>query len=314
MTIWFDRPNAAFHAYERSLLRPIARPAPRDTPSLWQRAKDMFGVMIETARTIAGLALRHRLSREERRDILIRLKPVEKLTRELLFAEAATFLLMTPEGMKLRREARITPLPVRTPPQTPTKPPPPRGALVTGSRLIAVFDPVTLAVMRPGKPAIKPAAQNPNDPDDPTKWRCAFKVMRWVHPEDDDKPPSRRSGPSSKPAQRPRFLSYEDIVAFTPKLQTPERDTRAGAVIARRIEALSRILEKPARAIRRIARFFAGMPREALEPPGDIWVSTLSWHHGRLEYLAAQDIAERAFMMFARLRLRDFDGRQPEPG
>ena len=164
------------------------------------------------------------------------------------------------------------------------------------------------------KPAIKPAAPNPNDPDDPTKWRCSFKVMRWVHPEDDDKAPSRRSGPSSKPAQRPRFLSYEDIVAFTPRPQTPERDIRAGAVIARRIEALSRILEKPARAIRRIARFFAGMPREALEPPNDIWVSTLSWHHGRLEYLAAQDIAERAFMMFARLRLRDFDGPQPEPG
>lgn len=51
MTIWFDRPNAAFHAYERSLMRPIARPAPRDTPSLWERAKAMFGVMMEKART-----------------------------------------------------------------------------------------------------------------------------------------------------------------------------------------------------------------------------------------------------------------------
>lgn len=309
MTIWFARPNAAFHAYERSLLRPIARPAPRDTPSLWQRAKDMFGVMIEKARAIADLARRHHLSRQERREILIRLKPVEKLTRQLLIAEAATFLLMTPEGMKLRREARILALPARTPSQ-----PPPRktSALVTGVRTLAVFDPVTLAVMRPSAPvaAIKPATRDPNDAHDPCKWRCAFKVMRWVHPDDDDRTPSK------KPGSRPRLFTYDDIVAFKPKPrhESPERDTRAGAVIARRIEALSRVIEKPARAIRRIARFFASMPREALEPLEATWTSTLHWYHGRLEYLAATDLAERAFMAFIRTRLQDFDGPQPEPG
>ncbi|MEQ1783338.1 MAG: hypothetical protein ABMA14_18435 [Hyphomonadaceae bacterium] len=303
MTIWFARPTAAFHAYEQSLMRPIARPAPRDTPSLWQRAREMFGAMLEKARSLADLALRQHLSREERRDILIRLKPVEKLTRQLLIAEAATYLLMTPEGMKLRREARIISLPTRTPPA-----PPPRhkAALVTGSRTLAVLDPVTLAVLRPVQPvaAAKPAT---HDPHDTTTWRCAFRVIGWAHPEDDAKAPSKsapskKPGPSSKQAPRPRLLSYDDIVAFTPKPRPAHRarDRRTGAAIARRIEALARVIDKPARAIRRIARFFAGLPREALEPPDTTWVSTLQWYHGRLEYLAALDLAERVFMAFAR--------------
>ena len=54
----------------------------------------MFGALLEKARTLSNLALRQHLSREERRDILIRLKPVEKLTRQLLIAEAATYLLV----------------------------------------------------------------------------------------------------------------------------------------------------------------------------------------------------------------------------
>ena len=48
MNIVFDKPNAAFRAHEQSLLRPVARPAPRDTPTLWRRAREMFGVVMET--------------------------------------------------------------------------------------------------------------------------------------------------------------------------------------------------------------------------------------------------------------------------
>lgn len=305
MTIYFDRPNAAFHAYERSLMRPIARPAPRDTPALWARAKAMFGGLMEKARTVTQLALRWRLARAERGEIITRLKPVEKLTRQLLVAEAATFLLMTPEGMKLRREARIIALPVRAPP----KPPPRQGALITGSRRLAVFDPHTLAVLRPGEPAaaIKP---DTHDSNEPKTWRCSVKVMHWVHPEDDDAAPKKKPGP------RPRLFSYDDIVTFTPKprRQSPNRDEGPGAPIARRIEALSRVLDKPDRAIRRIARFLASLPREALEPPDPIRVSTRGWHHGRAEFLAANDLAERAFITFTRARIPDFDGPLPEPG
>ncbi len=191
-------------------MRPIARPAPRDTPTLWQRAREMFGVMLERARTVTQLIVRHRLSRTERREILTRLKPVEKLTRELIITEAATFLLMTPDGMKLRREARIMALPAREPP----KPPPPRGALVTGSRLIATFDPRTYAVLRPNPVAVSAPAirTTPHDANDPATWRCSFKVLRLVHPEPDDAPP-----PSKKPTgPRPRLITFDDIVSFTP--------------------------------------------------------------------------------------------------
>ena len=305
MTIWFAKPNAAFHAYEQSLMRPIARPAPRDTPGLWQRAKEMFGAVMDKARTIADLARRWRLTRAERREIILRLKPVEKLTRQLIVAEAATLLLMTPEGMKMRREARVIALPVRTPP----KPPPPRGAMITGSRTIAVFDPHTLAVLRPGAraPAI---VATPTDPKTPTTRRCAFKVMHWVHPDDDTPPPKKK--PISRP--RPRAFSYEDIVAFTPKPRKPERDNGAGPCISRRIEALSRVLAKPERAIRRIARFFASLPREALEPFAPPWIATRAWYHGHNEFHAANQLADRAFIAFIRARIRDFDGPEPEPG
>jgi hypothetical protein len=307
MTIWFDKPNAAFHASELSLMRPIARPAPRDTPSLWSRAKAMFGVMLDKARTVTQLAVRWRLSRTERREILTRLKPVEKLTRQLIIAEAATFLLMTPDGMKLRRDARIMALPARAAPQ-----PPPKGALITGSRRLALFDPRTLAVLHPNAPtpAIKPS---PHDASDPTTWRCSFKVMRLVHPENDDAPPPPPKKPSGP---RPRAFSYDDIVALTPKprRQGPERETSAGPSIARRVEALPRVLAKPDRAIRRIARFLASLPREALDPPDPAWVSTHGWYHGRPEFSAACDIAVCALTLFYRLRLADFDGPQPEPG
>lgn len=205
----------------------------------------------------------------------MRLKPVEKLARELIVPEAATYLLMTPEGMKLRREARI----------------------------IARFDPHTLAVLRPGGPvaAIKPDTRDMSDMSDPKTWRCAFRVMHWVHPEDDGRAPKKKSGP------RPRLFSYDDIVAFLPKprRQIPERCEDPGAPLARRIEALSRVLDKPERAIRRIARFLAGLPREALEPLAPLRVSTWGWYHGR---------AECAFIAFTRARIPDFDGPTPEPG
>ncbi len=311
MTIWFAKPNAAFHAYEQSLMRPIARPAPRDTPTLWQRAKDMFSVMLERARTVTQLIVRHRLSRTERREIITRLKPVEKLTRELIITEAATFLLMTPDGMKLRREARIMALPAREPP----KPPPPRGALVTGSRLIATFDPRTYAVLRPNPIAVSAPAirTTPHDASDPATWRCSFKVLRLVHPEPDDAPP-----PSKKPTgPRPRLITFDDIVSFTPTRplrRSPARDDGAGPCLARRIEALSRVLAKPERAIRRIARFLASLPREALDPPDPAWVSTHGWYHCHNEFRAADDLAVRALTILYRVRIADFDGPEPEPG
>ena len=106
-------------------------------------------------------------------------------------------------------------------------------------------------------------------------------------------------------------------MSFTPTRplrRSPERDDGAGPCLARRIEALSRVLAKPERAIRRIARFLASLPREALDPPDPAWVSTHGWHHGRNEFHAADDLAVRALTILYRVRIADFDGPEPEPG
>lgn len=57
-------------------------------------------------------------TRRQRRAFLAHLAPVEKLVRILMIVEAATFLLMTPEGHKLRTE---------TPKVAPPAPPHPVG-------------------------------------------------------------------------------------------------------------------------------------------------------------------------------------------
>jgi hypothetical protein len=299
MTIAFSRPNAAFRAYERSLLRPVARPAPRDTPTLWQRAKAMFSATLEKVSALASLAQRHALSRPERHDILTRLVPVEKLTRALLAVEAAVFLLMTPAGMKLRRAARIMAMPSRTPPE------PVRHVLYGGWNYQRTPFPVP--------PPAAPIPARKSDPQDPSTWRCTFTAARWINPHDDT---SKSTRFRKKPGPRPRLISFDELVspAKPPPRKATTREEGAGAPLARRIEALSRVLENPDRAIRRIARLFAGAPSEILADAMAVWINTRRWHHGQPEFSAARALATRAMTVVVNARPTESEGLDPEPG
>ena len=323
MTPTFARPNAAFHAYERSLLRPRSWPPTRhDMPTLWERAKAMFAAMLAAITSVADLTRRACFRRKERRALATRLVPVEKLVRMLMMTEAATFLLMTPEGRRLREETpKIEP---------PAPPPPPVGVprpshqtriLMPGWQTIAALQPyvdprIVEREQREHREALErriaglealtqdaPANADAADADQ-THWRCRFRVLRWVHDQPD-------AGPQAS-LPRPRCIGFADtnfpIVAGMTVVDRAQRASetsddaapRNGHDLARRIEALSRILANPAAAIRRLARSLAALPADALPEPGMTPRQTRDWHHGVPENWNACALARPAFRTLAR--------------
>src|SRR5262245_2728219 len=86
---------------------PIAPPAGGKLPSipqLWDRAKVMFARVIDHIGSTARFSQRFRLTRTDKKQVLGWLEPVEKLARSCLIVRAFSFLMMTPQGMKLLRE------------------------------------------------------------------------------------------------------------------------------------------------------------------------------------------------------------------
>lgn len=347
MTRIFARPNAAFFAYERSLMRPRSwPPTTHDAPTLWERAKAMLAVLLETICSAGALARRAALQRAGRRDILARLAPVEKLTRVLLVIEAATFLLMTPEGARLRREAKTI---------APPAPPPPVGVrkashkttiVMPGWQTIAALRPridprvaerearqqeqarsEALARLAAGADSLvqdiagAPGPDAPlRDPHDPQYWRCRFRVLGWVHPFTDE--PAR----AARGKRRVWIASpgEPDPYPLTPQLRVQRRDAPehtapesmaidgqpAAIALARRIEALARVLANPGPAIRRLARRLAALPPDVLEPPSMRRIPFRDWWHGIPEAFNACTLAAPA----VRALDRACAGPPPEPG
>ena len=324
MTRIFSRPTAAFHAYELSLKRPVRWPPTRhDVPTLWERAKALFAVMAATITSAASLFQRARFGRSQRRELLARLEPVEKLVRILMMTEAATFLLMTPEGRKLRTE---------TPKIDPPAPPAPVGVartkhstriLMPGWQTIAAHQPyvdprvvereqreqrAALERRIAGLESLTEDTPESAGQDDPDAWRCGFRVLRWVHPSPDAPPPPK---PVALPANRPRLMIFDDSnFPVVPGMRTVDETPRAspldasssfnmGRDLARRIAALSRILANPAPAIRRLARRLAAMPADALPEPWITHYSSRGWHHGVPENWNACTLAQPAFRALA---------------
>ncbi len=277
MTRIFSSPNAAFHAYELSLMKPRRWPPTRhDVSTLWERAKAMFAVMAETITSAASLFQRARFGRTQRRDLLARLAPVEKLVRMLMMTEAATFLLMTPEGRRLRAE---------TPKIDPPAPPPPSASqfgavakpqhstriLMPGWHTIAAHHPyidprVVEREQREQREALERriagletlTSDLPTgaDANDPKAWTCSFRVLHWVHDRhdhtcDDEVLPK----PPVLPANRPRLMIFDDAgvadshFPILPGMMLDKDKPRASPIdagsrfnmgrdLARRIEAL----------------------------------------------------------------------------
>lgn len=262
----------------------------------------MFAV-VTGAITAVSLVHRARFARKQRRDLLARLAPVEKLVRMLMMIEAATFLLMTPEGRRLRAETpKITP-PAPPAPVAAAKPAFATRILMPGWQTIAAFHPVVDPRVAAREQPLADVATTAPDRDDPGTWRCGFRVLRWIHDQMDEAPATR----TPLPPNRPRLLSFNDtnypivpgmtVVKDAPRATAPgeNKDINKGRDLARRIEALTRILANPARAIRRLAHRLAALPADTLPAPVMASVQTRSWHHGVPENWNACALAAPAF-------------------
>jgi hypothetical protein len=236
-------------------------------PQLWDRARTMFKAVFHIIGTTAALATWWKVPADMRSGLLCRLVPIEKIARLLITVEAITFLIMTPEGRRLMRE-------------TPA---------------MAVPDPRARLSLQSSGPAAERAAPTelpyipPTAP--PSEWACQFNVLGWKvprpeNPEDPEEPAAQASESLGQPAASaaPRGLTRE-----------PARR------LARRVEALTRVLADPGPAILRVAKFLAGAPRGALAPPDPGAVPSRWWWHGRPEWFNACTVAERPHILFEQL-------------
>lgn len=315
----FDRPNKAFSDYEQSLAaKPRSwPPTHHPVPTLWDRVRTLFAVVIAAIGSVRDLATRDALARKERRDLLARLKPVEAIVRVLLVTEAITWLLMTPAGRALMRAAK--PCAIPAPPTPPTPPPklsPARAAFASAMRAAMQ----TIADLRPREdPRIaEREAQQRRDAflageiPSAAEPRGRFSVLRWSH----DPPPVDDTPPSAPHRGHGLVIDLWDddrpFAANAAAARDGEDDAAPAAALARRIAALQHIIENPEPAIRRLAARIASLPRDVLAAPYERHRAASLWWHGRPEYFNAVALARTAHHAYTRTLLAD--PRPHDPG
>ena len=329
----FERMNKAFYAYERAMMQPASWPPTRhDVPTLWERAKAMFASVLKVAGSARQLAQRYRFRRSARAEIVNRLKPVEKIVRILLMIEAATFLLMTPEGARMRRAAKLV-----APPAPPTPPTAPHSTRITmpGWHTIAALHPridprVVEREAREREQAQREALERamaaativadldgkgPHDPLNPATWRCCFPVIRWKHAQPALPPRAQVSRLHCAVLDdNSNFPLTHDLTPSKPQREPEPVDGHPGAIaVARRIEALARVLADPRNAIRQVARRLAAIPHDMIRAPDMADIATRRWRHGKPEAWNAARLCEPAINALT-AAARQFATRQPEPG
>ena len=246
---------------------PNARPL--SAPELWERACSMFGKMIEAVGG-AGRVLWRRMDHWDRVAILDWLEPVEKLVRGVLILNAVTWLLMTPEGRKLMRETPKMALPD----------PPQQGDAnldvgeATASETAPEDAPAAMAARRESEPDIVSLG---SDPGAPSTWRCAFRVFRWTFPENTEYVPPAGSmilGPSGGESSQAETDQVGAETEVAPSSGPP------GKALARRIEALSRVIANPAPFIARLAQLIARFPTGSISVSRPGREARRDWQHG----------------------------------
>lgn len=284
--------------YERDWVLPrYHKPLPHtrggsrpDIPSLWERAKEMLArafTQFPPARTIAQWM---RVSRRERRDFNEWIQPVEHLVRSCIIAKAAIFLLMTPQG---RRMLRDTPKLDDSASKTKAM-----AAAQTAPHKISMPHPGWHTIAQPPRP--KPTQAEPTQPEkkqkppvdplDPATWTATFRTTKWhYNPNADD-----------EGAGKPAFNTGDYLTAIDPYLILPRRERKPkpdfvppALDMARRLEALTRVLADPHAAIMRTARFLAGIAPEMLRL-FDTGYNRPGWLQGDRENSDARIHAHRA--------------------
>jgi hypothetical protein len=258
---------------------PIPPPAGGKLPSipqLWDRAKVMFARVIGHIGSTSQFSKRFRLTRTDKKQVLGWLEPVEKLARACLVVRAFSFLMITPQGMKLLRETPKIAMP--EPPKPPGKANPFSTKIPTpGWNTIAQHQ--RALAERQKLDRQRAAERAARDPYDPANWGGRFRILGWTFPEPEETgaPPGKQRRPwieVVEPNPWPACGSVE-------RKPAPEKDAPA-LVLARRIEALARVIDNPGPAISRLARFIASLPMEALEPLSEQYAfAQPHWLQGR---------------------------------
>ena len=294
-----DTEIAPFESPHRRAAPP---PAPtvreiQSIPFLWELALTLLAAVLAFTGQPADLAARRTANRKWLRLADRWLKPVERLVRMLLICRAATHLAMTPEGRELllRRPNDLPPPPAPVAPPPPRRPPARLSVPYPGFASIAQH-------WRPKSPPVE--TRKPVDPSDPATWRCRFVVLsRLRASEEGDRRP-----PSGSPE------AYREMIAMARLQLSRKAASQVGVApsampLARRIEALARVLRNPAAAIRRLARQIAGLPAGVLAADD-------SARRPAVKYLQGQyEIAESAAHCGQALRLLErCTPRPPEPG
>ncbi len=273
--------------------------------NLWSMARFMFETITLRIASIADLARRNRFPNKERRGMLNRIEPVEKITRNLLVVRAITWLLMTVPGRKLLAATPKMAMPER--PKPPERDP--RGT--TSIRMPYPGWTTIARPWRPAPPAPPPAPEKPRlSPLDPASWTCPFRVFGWVWPETEATHPPRKPLPQAYALLK---VSLQDPHILRSPKQHREPKERSGynivaTALAHRLEAVGRVLADPEPHIRRLARLIARLPRGMLRPddaPATWW----AWSQGHDEYKDAFAMANCAIRALNRT-----EGVDPEPG
>jgi hypothetical protein len=283
-------------------------PAPPETiggrlpsiPQLWERASLFFSRVITHIGSTASFSQRMRLTRSEKKEVLGWLEPVEKLARSCLLVRAFSFLMMTPEGRRLMRDTPKIPMPEpKRPDSTPAR--------ITRIPIWHTHAPYARMLAERCKIEQQKAAEGAaRDKYDPANWGGAFRVLGWSLPEGQGQQP-----PKKKLPQWAMLLSAsldpDPVGAWRtrsePRVKDPcEEQDRPALVLARRIETLARVIANPAPAVKRLARYIARLPREALEPLKDLYEYRRSyWLHTGRDALLAADHACRAACVYCAL-------------
>jgi hypothetical protein len=265
-------------------------------PQLWERAKVYFSRVITQIGSTASFSRRMRLTRSEKKEVLGWLEPVEKLARSCLLVRAFSFLMMTPEGRKLMRETPKMPMP--EPKRTDSTPP-----RITRIPIWNTHAPHARMLAERRKIEEQKAAERATrDRYDPANWGGAFRVLGWSYPEGQgQQPPKKRAMVLSVSLDPDPVGAWRTRSEPRPKDPCEEQD-RPALILARRIEALARVIADPEPAVKRLARYIARIPREALEPLKDAYEYRRSYwlHTGRDPLLAADHVC-RAVSIYTAL-------------
>lgn len=272
-------------------------PTTHAVPALWERAKSLLADTIRTVGSAMTLACRQVFTRKQRRELILRLEPVEKIVRRLLCIEAITFLLMTPAGLKMRQTTQQVMPALRTA-KKPDADTPVHAAMMTIAANRPRIDPrIAEREAREAREAKERMAQSMDH-------LCAglpvlngaFPVLRWKHP------------PVALPPTHPLRRVWVDLLDERPGLPAraaePDEDEEdlSGPMlaIARRIAALERVLANPGPAIRRLARRIASIPRDSLPEPQAYLYEYTRWWHGVPEYHNVTALVRPAFAALGR--------------